>query len=71
MIENLTRAGELLYGPTCWKAQIARDLGVAPRTVASWIAGERRPPADLDDRLVALMRDRAGAIETAIREFRK
>lgn len=36
---DLRRAGEALYGPQ-WQTALARDLGIADRTVRRWAAGK-------------------------------
>lgn len=37
--DHLCAVGEALYGPL-WQSQIARDLGVATRTMQRWAGGE-------------------------------
>lgn len=62
--EWLTRFGQALYGPR-WQSDLARDLGVADRTVRAWVAGDRRPqPGIWSDlgRLVIERRDALGAL---------
>jgi hypothetical protein len=51
----LRTAGLALHGEW-WQQAIARDLGVSPRTVRRWVAGDTRPPVDLGDRLRDLLR---------------
>jgi DNA-binding transcriptional regulator YdaS (Cro superfamily) len=41
-LELLHRAGELLYGQD-WQSELARALGISPRSVQRWVAGERLP----------------------------
>lgn len=41
--ETLRAAGAVLYGPA-WQSELARQLGVAGRTVRYWIAGDRPIP---------------------------
>ena len=53
----LRLAGEALYGQQ-WQTPLSRDLGVTDRTVRNWAAGPTRP-ADLDERLLSLLRSRA------------
>lgn len=38
----LARVGAALYGPR-WQTDLARELGVADRTVRRWVAGADRP----------------------------
>ena len=65
---NLTEIGRLLYAGHGWQTAMARDLGVAVRTVQSWLAGDRGMPADLPARLelVARARTRDGLKASAI-----
>lgn len=37
--DHLSAVGEALYGPL-WQSQLARDLGVADRTMRRWAVGE-------------------------------
>lgn len=53
----LKLVGEALYGQQ-WQTPLSRDLNVTDRTVRNWTSGPTRP-ADLDDRLLALLRQRA------------
>lgn len=55
---TLRTIGELLYVEHGWQTAMARDLGVAVRTVQSWLAGDRGIPADLPARLDQLARGR-------------
>ncbi len=61
----LRAAGEALYGPL-WQAAIARDLGVAKRTVQRWAGGYTTPPASLPEELRELLRKRLGVIEALL-----
>ncbi len=62
--DTLKIAGEALYGPQ-WQTPLSRDLGVTDRTVRNWVAGCARP-ADLTDRILPLLRHRAGKLEQII-----
>lgn len=55
--ERLARIGESLYGPR-WQSDLARDLGVADRTVRAWVAGERRPAVGVWADLARIMHER-------------
>jgi len=57
-------AGEALYGPQ-WQTPLSRDLGVTDRTVRNWVSGSVRP-VDLADRILPLLRRRAGQLEQII-----
>lgn len=52
---RLERIGEALYGPR-WQSELARELGVADRTVRRWVSGETPEPEDLHERLKTLVR---------------
>lgn len=56
--DQLIRAGNLLYGDR-WQSDLARDLGVADRTVRAWVAGERKPAAGVWADIAALLRQRS------------
>lgn len=60
----LRLVGEALYGLQ-WQTPLSRDLGVTDRTVRNWASGSVRPQ-DLSDRLLALLRRRAGHLEELI-----
>jgi DNA-binding transcriptional regulator YdaS (Cro superfamily) len=59
----LVECGEALYGPQ-WQSALARDLGVADRTVRRWVAGTSEVPAGLYVDLLRLTQERASALDT-------
>lgn len=65
----LASVGELLFGP-CWQSALAQALGVSDRTMRYWIAG-RTVPAGVRGDLVALMRNRIGALAEAMRAIQR
>ena len=66
--ENLQRVGEALYGSR-WASDLARDLGVALRTVQRWHSGDRGIPPTLADDLVMLLRSRQIEISDVIKDL--
>jgi hypothetical protein len=58
----LVECGEALYGPQ-WQSALARDLGVADRTVRRWVAGTSEVPAGLYVDLLRLTQERAAALD--------
>lgn len=60
----LRLVGEALYGLQ-WQTPLSRDLSVTDRTVRNWASGSVRPN-DLPDRLLLLLRHRAGHLEELI-----
>lgn len=60
-IELLRRVGEALHGER-WQSPLARDLGVAVRTVQRWAAGDSPIPPGLWSDLCRVLVGRAGAI---------
>jgi len=62
MSRLLVECGEALYGPR-WQAELARDLGVADRTVRRWVAGTSEVPAGLYVDLLRLTQERAAALD--------
>lgn len=63
MSRLLVECGEALYGPQ-WQSALARDLGVADRTVRRWVAGTSEVPAGLYVDLLRLTQERASALDT-------
>lgn len=61
---TLARVGEALYGPL-WQTQLARDLGVAGRTVRRWAAGSHDMPPGITADLTRLCDHRAAEIDAA------
>lgn len=57
----LRESGEALYGAR-WQCDLARDLGVADRTVRRWASGAAPVPEALGSDLLALLNDRQTAI---------
>ena len=53
--------GAALYAAPGWQTALARDLGVAPRTVRRWLAGERQIPDDLAHRIAEVATARIAA----------
>jgi transcriptional regulator with XRE-family HTH domain len=51
---DLTAAGRALFG-TQWQKALAQALGVAPRTVRRWIAGERHPAPAVEEEILDLL----------------
>jgi hypothetical protein len=52
-IASLSAAGELLHGPN-WQSPVARDLGVADRTIRRYVAGDGSPAPDVAARIPSL-----------------
>lgn len=64
----LCEAGEALYGPR-WQSDLARDLGVADRTVRRWAAGEWPVPANVWGELRPLLEARAHELASVRRKL--
>ncbi len=62
MSRLLVECGEALYGPQ-WQSALARDLGVADRTVRRWVAGTSEVPPGLYVDLLRLTQERAAALD--------
>ena len=58
-----TRVGEALYGAASWQSEIARALGVNPRSVRYWASGERPIPANVWAELRDLVDQRGKALD--------
>ncbi len=61
----LKRCGEALYGPR-WQSAIARDLGVADRTIRRWLDGSSSVPDGVYFDLLGLCQDRAANLARLI-----
>jgi transposase-like protein len=66
----LVECGEALYGPL-WQCAIARDLGVADRTVRRWVAGTTPVPDSLRPALLRLAQDRSTLLQALARRLRE
>lgn len=69
MAQNITQnqsllieSGVALYGPR-WQAELARELGVADRTIRRWVAGTSDVPAGLYVDLLRLTQLRGAALD--------
>jgi hypothetical protein len=62
MSRLLVDCGEALYGPR-WQAELARDLGVADRTIRRWVAGTSEVPQGLYVDLLRLTQERAAQLD--------
>lgn len=62
---RLERVGEAMYGPR-WQTDLARDLGVADRTVRRYVAGTVPVPDDLWPKVARVIRDRLGEMNAAL-----
>lgn len=70
MTPDLLRlTGEALYGPR-WQSDLARDLGVADRTVRRWLAGADRPRPGVVADLRALVEARGAALRAVALRLR-
>lgn len=62
MSRLLVECGEALYGQQ-WQSALARDLGVADRTVRRWVAGTSEVPPGLYVDLLRLTQERAAVLD--------
>lgn len=62
MSRLLVEAGEALYGPR-WQTELARDLGVADRTMRRWVADTSAVPVGLYADLLRLTQERAAVLD--------
>lgn len=70
MSRLLVECGEALYGQQ-WQSALARDLGVADRTVRRWVAGTSEVPAGLYLDLLRLTQERAAALDALAQRLRE
>jgi hypothetical protein len=59
--ETLRLVGEALYGPL-WQSPLARNLGVADRTVRRWVAGDFAIPDGIWPEIAAICQKRGAAL---------
>ena len=62
MSRLLVESGQALYGPQ-WQSALARDLGLADRTVRRWVAGTTELPAGVYTDLLRLVVERAAVLD--------
>lgn len=60
-LDVLRLAGQVLYGER-WQRPLSRDLGISDRMLRYWAAGSHPSPADLNGKLVALLKERGKRI---------
>lgn len=70
MSQLLLKCGEALYGPQ-WQSALARDLGVADRTVRRWVAGTTDIPPGLYVDLLRLTQKRAKKLDALVSKLRE
>lgn len=69
MSRLLVECGQALYGPR-WQCELARDLGVADRTVRRWVAGTSEVPSGLYLDLLRLTQERAAVLDALAPKLR-
>jgi DNA-binding transcriptional regulator YdaS (Cro superfamily) len=69
MSRLLIECGKVLYGPQ-WQSALARDLGVADRTVRRWVAGTTDIPPGLCVDLLRLAQKRAKKLDALVSKLR-
>lgn len=70
MSRLLAECGEALYGPR-WQCELARDLGVADRTVRRWVAGATQVPTGVYVDLLRLVTERAEVLDALATRLRR
>ena len=70
MSRLLAECGEALYGPR-WQCELARDLGVADRTVRRWVAGATQVPTGVYVDLLRLVTERAAVLDALAERLRR
>lgn len=66
----LAECGAALYGPR-WQTELARDLGVADRTVRRWAAGEQPLPHSVCADLLRLTQERSALLDSLAGRLRE
>lgn len=69
MLDLLTQCGQALYGER-WQSPLARDLGVADRTMRRWVAGDSPVPVGVHTDLMRLCVERAASLDALAARLR-
>jgi hypothetical protein len=64
--KQLAEVGEALYGPH-WQSFLARDLGIDPRSMRRYVAGDRQVPPEMPAQLRELLAGKRKALDRAER----
>ena len=67
-IEQLERAGRLLYGDL-WQSNLARSLSVDDRTVRRWASGESAIKQSIANEIIELLKNNQSEINQFINQF--
>lgn len=70
MTDLLTACGQALYGER-WHAPLARDLGVADRTMRRWVAGSHPVPEGIAADLLRLVQERRKDLGRLVKQLRE
>ena len=68
--DNLRAIGGALFGPR-WQRELARALSISERLMRMWLAGDRRLPANLVDRLDVITINRITELVAIRRELQR
>jgi transposase-like protein len=68
MSRLLVESGEALYGER-WQSELARDLGVADRTVRRWVAGATPVPPGVFADLLRMVVERQATLDDLVRRL--
>ncbi len=66
----ISRVGRALYGER-WQTPLARELGVADRTVRRWVSGEDMPKPGVFADLAAIVAEHGAELATLHAALRK
>ncbi len=69
-IDDLRNVGEALFGSR-WQRELGRAIGADHRLVVYWLSGERRLPADLGERIDAVLIRRITELVAARRDLKQ
>lgn len=67
---DMEAAGKALYGDQ-WQSNLARSLGVDPRRVRQWLAGERKPQLGVMQDIIELLEVNKAEIALVARRMRR
>lgn len=67
---DMETAGKALYGHE-WQSKLAHALGVDPRRVRQWMAGERKPQPGVMLDIIKLLSENKSEVSSALRMLKR
>lgn len=67
---DLESAGHALYGNE-WQSKLAHALGIDPRRIRQWMAGERKPAPGITQDVIALLETNKVELAATLRKLKR